>query len=288
MNKKIFKLYLIFIISFLVIFILPKPDLRIERIKHSNTNNNILIIGSSVLNHQSPCDKELIKVSDYFKNQTFISEGGLLIEEINLAIGNNKYTKKIILVITPYQLYQPNYYSQQSHFYYRQNSTFNTPFFYHPLMNKPLWRLNEDIKINNTYINRGDAATHIKHLYAKERCNNFQNYNDNILEAVYQHTNNNFIENDVQYRYLSELNSKFDLQIIVVPVYIDQHLSNNIIDSHNFQINSINLNFEKLDIKYMYLNLQNDIFNYDEPWCMCGHLSEKGRSILIKSINSLL
>jgi hypothetical protein len=287
MKIKLFIHLFLLIFTFFIVFVLPKPEMRIERLKHQVQKNEILIIGSSVLNHTSPCDKNKLKVSDYFNNIGFISEGGLLIEEVSLTINQNKKLKQIIFVLTPYQFYQNNYYSLQTHLYYENFENLIKNYDNLPFTNKTLWRINENININGVMINRGDAALKIKEEYSLNRCDNNQNLNNQLLDSIYIHTNNNFFINQYQLKYIRDLNIKFNLKVIVLPVYTSDYFNSvKIMESEKLGYDEYINFFLDNQIDFEFLDIKNDISNYDEPWCMCGHLSEKGRQILIKSIKN--
>jgi hypothetical protein len=99
MKKNILIQFIIFIVAFLVIFLIPKPDLRIEKIRSKvGPHSNQLIVGNSILEHQSPCENKRQTISKKYEYASTIGEGGLLLEEVYLSLVNNQVRKKLILI----------------------------------------------------------------------------------------------------------------------------------------------------------------------------------------------
>ena len=99
MKLSSFRQSFILIIAFLIVFFLPKPDLRVEKLRHSiSATSDVLIIGNSILEHQSPCQKKIMPVREMFKNINVIGEGGLLLEEISLAAPAKKIKNLILMM----------------------------------------------------------------------------------------------------------------------------------------------------------------------------------------------
>jgi hypothetical protein len=155
--------FIIFFGTFIFFFLIPKPDLRIMKFKHeiSQFKSETLIIGNSILEHQSGCEVKNKSVRDLFPGIAVLGEGGLLLEEIDLASAKTPY-KNLILVLSTYNFYQPLYYPVQTHFFYRDLPWINNDKHEYPYVKKNLWRLDEVIKVQNDKIKRSEASAKIK------------------------------------------------------------------------------------------------------------------------------
>jgi hypothetical protein len=288
---KLFKIhqFYILIISFLVVFFLPKPDLRVEKLRHSiSANSNVLIIGNSILEHQSPCEQKIMPVREMFKNINVIGEGGLLFEEIGLAV-HGKKIKNLIIVASTYNFFQPKYYPIQTKIYYKDYNKDWGKMSENNFAKKTLWRLDESIKYGNSHINRGEASLKIKKSYHVNRCSEFQWTDTELIEEIHKHSHNYFGSTANQLEIIDSLNHHYNLKLIVVPVWMSgSTYSSDTYLEYNSALSRIRNELTLKHIKFEILNLENDISNYDEPWCMCGHLSAKGRDKLLDSIRGLV
>jgi hypothetical protein len=288
-NKSLYYI-IIFFLAFFCVLLFPKPDLRIEKLRSSiSSESETLIIGNSILEHQSPCEKNELPVKKLFSNINVIGEGGLLLEEIELTAARNKL-KTIIVIVSTYNFFQPKYYPIQSELYYKGAESLNkldgNLLFY----KNNLWRLNEDIEVGVKYIKRSDASIEVKKNYQNKRCTDMIWTKNDLIESIHKHNHNYFESTEHQIKILKNIKDNYNLKIIIVPIMINPNTSNNYLnEEYKLSLNRIRNELNLNNIEHEVLDLGNDISNYDEPWCMCGHLSSKGRAILIESIrNSVL
>lgn len=287
MKLSSFRQPFIFIIAFLIVFFLPKPDLRVEKLRHSiSATSDVLIIGNSILEHQSPCQKKIMSVKEMFKSINVIGEGGLLLEEISLA-APGKNIKNLIIVTSTYNFFQPKYYPNQTHVYYKGYDNGWHKMSENNFAKKTLWRLDESIKYGNSQINRGEASLKIKKSYHVNRCSEFQWTDTELIEEIHKHSHNYFGSTADQLEIIDSLNRHYKLKLIIVPVWINGGTySSDAYSEYGGALSRIRDELTSRHINFEILNLENDISNYDEPWCMCGHLSAKGRDKLLDSIRA--
>jgi hypothetical protein len=285
MKKLFFRQFFIFVVAFLIVFFLPKPDLRVEKLRHSiSATSDVLIIGNSILEHQSPCQKKIMTVREMFKSISVIGEGGLLLEEISLATSHKKI-KKLIIVASTYNFFQPIYYPIQTNIYYKDHNNGGRKMLESNFAKKTLWRLDESIKYGDNHINRGEASLKIKKSYHVNRCSEFQWTDTELLEEIHKHSHNYFGSTADQLEIIDSLNQRYELKLIIVPVWMSgSTFSSDTYSEYNGALNRIRNELTSRHINFEILNLEDDISNYDEPWCMCGHLSAKGRDKLLNSI----
>jgi hypothetical protein len=290
MNKHVLTQFILFFGAFFIVFIIPKPDLRIEKFKYQLMQNlNTIIIGNSILEHQSPCDIKRSTISSIYKDASVIGEGGILLEEIYLSLPKNNTKKNLILITAPYQFSQPFYYPLQTHMYYSKNIIDYSEILNYPVVKNSLWRLDETISVNDEKIKRGEASLIIKKMASQNRCGTNKINNKQLLDAIFIHSNNNFSTLNIQYELVRKLSMNYNLTVILIPVYLsDDYISPETIFKADNQLINIEGKLKGLGINYEVLNTQNDIINYDEPWCMCGHLSAKGRIMLENVIARLV
>jgi hypothetical protein len=283
--------FIIFFGTFIFFFLIPKPDLRIMKFKHeiSQFKSETLIIGNSILEHQSGCEVKNKSVRDLFPGIAVLGEGGLLLEEIDLASAKTPY-KNLILVLSTYNFYQPLYYPVQTHFFYRDLPWINNDKHEYPYVKKNLWRLDEVIKVQNDKIKRSEASAKIKQFYIKKHCAEIDwqkiKLND-LLESINNHSHNNYLNSRVSLNIISELNKQFNLKILIVPIWTgNEVLSIGEKNKYEHNITELTKKLNNLEVNYEVVNVGNKLSNYDEPWCLCGHLSSEGRLILLKSLKN--
>jgi predicted MPP superfamily phosphohydrolase len=159
----------------------------------------------------------------------------------------------------------------------------------YPIVKKNLWRLDESILVNGIQVNRGEASLEIKRIFSKNRCGSHENGVKSLLNAIFIHSSNNFRNETGQFNLIKRINDTYDLSVILVPVYLDD--TNSSEDTRKKAIDQlidIQNNLDKMLVKYEILNIHENIKYYDEPWCMCGHLSSSGREILENTIHKML
>ena len=265
--------------------LIPKPDLRIERIAAKiDPMLDTLIIGNSILEHQSPCDESSKKLNKIIPGINIVGEGGLLIEEISLVV-NKKNIKKIIVVLSSYNFYQPIYYPIQTSIYYKGIEESKLLASNYILRKQSLWRLDDYIQLGSTVIKRGQASQIIKEEYRHNRCGKIDWRENELLETIHRHTHNNFIDISSQINILNSLNKNYDLTVLIIPIWMQPDIfENSTYQEYKDAVDRIKSELNINGIKFKLIDVNKNIENYDEPWCMCGHLSAKGRIKLMQSI----
>jgi hypothetical protein len=289
MNKSKIRIYIIFFLAFLSVFFLPKPDIRIHKLKNAISKEaNTLIIGNSILEHQTPCAEPRVSIKNLYPNASVIGEGGLLLEEISLATyGSN--IKNLIIVASTYNFFQPMYYPAQTHKFYGDDNGVLNLYLSYPLSKKNLWRLDEEIVFGGTILKRSEASLRVKTNYAANRCGAVNWKEVELLDSVHTHTHNNFENSKLQMQLLKNLNDRFNLKILIVPVWIGEDIfSKKTTLKYQSELKEISQKLNGLDVRHEVLDVSYDVSNYDEPWCMCAHLSGKGRVVLETGISKLI
>ncbi len=281
--------YSLFLAAFALVLLLPKPDARIERLGARITGENeVLIIGNSILDHQGPCEPGKPSIFTTIPEADVVGEGGLLLEEVLLASRNSENYRKVIIVGATYQLAQPYYYSIQNHLFYNKTSTFEGDVLQGGLAKKTLWRLDEDIYVDSKAINRGDASLEVKALFEQKRCAYNTDISTPITEKIFLHTYNYF---EPHFDQISKLVDKFkgaQVTFVMVEPYVDR----NLVGASNMgKFTEFNAQIEELAIdslEVVVLSTGNDVQYYDEPWCLCGHLSQRGRQLLQAQLEEIV
>ncbi|CCN47611.1 hypothetical protein MADA3029_270047 [Vibrio nigripulchritudo MADA3029] len=278
--KKII-LVLTLLVSFGIGVILPKPDPRIEKISLSiPTESPSLLIGNSIIHHNSPCDDDL-EISTSF--DAIYGSGGLLLEEIEFSL-SRKNIDSLVIVTGTYQFSQPDYYSISNQFYYQGRLSDNDNY-----SKKPLWGIEKEIVVDETSYKRSDLSNMIKIWIGDNdfRCTkniDFSNVEIKKLEEITRHSYNNFNLSKQQIQRLKRLGESFNVKLVLVQPYIFPSFSNEVKDS--FRLFNLNLREsipDNIEVRWLQ-DLENDISYYDEPWCMCGHLNYEGRKILNEAL----
>ena len=154
---------------------------------------------------------------------------------------------------------------------------------------KTLWRLDDSIKYGGSFINRGAASLKIKKAFNNNRCTEFQWKELELLEEIHKHTHNSYEITLNQMEIIESLNRHYDLNLIIVPVWMNlRTFSKDVYLEYQRAISRIRNELMEKQIKFDILNLEEDVSNYDEPWCMCGHLSPKGRDELMHHIRAAI
>jgi len=259
----------IFLMMLIVIgIIFPRPSPRIESVSFDVYSDNVLI-GSSIVDHTSKNNnKTLRKEFELMEGWSIAAKAGLTPEEVGFIMSKSNAKNERVVLLGLYSLLAYDSYNIGKYLYYTQKAKGR-------IFQKPLW--------HNPHFTQKESVAKVKQIKKsiakKVSVLNGQRY---VFDEIdYEHA---------KYTYWNYINPSLDLiesnlslllekntkVILIAPRdewvgpelsgYINRVIKFSLEKSQNVKI--IKLPYEKLS----------------EPWCLCGHLNDKG----VKAIKDLI
>ena len=265
--------YLMISCLFIILFVAvlaPKPAPRIERIalQYIKTDTNV-IFSSSILDHVSKCSDYLSVRERIDNNYLGIADGGLTIEEAYLLSKKLRIDKnKITTIFGLYSFNQPFNYQIGNHKFYTDDFTGG-------IITKANWSFRDPLKIDGKEFSPTKFNAYVAKNYGSlcKWQDEYKKVKNSIFNSIYKHKdtlNLEFIEHNI-----STIKNFSKNNIIILPPkeILSQEQYKEILKFTD-KISSENIKLIELELE-----------DYDEPWCLCGHLSKSGITKVIELLN---
>ena len=254
-----------------IVISIPKPSPRIERIAVQLENSfEKYVISSSIFDHNSNCIKGKTLREKLLPNFSGIADGGLTIEEAYFLSQRLELRRdQTVTLLGLYALNQPFSYQIGNHFFYTGMINGN-------IRSKPNWRERDPL------VFEGDELLPLEFNTKKDKiigssCNwsdQFRQVLDSIYNHIYYFNNKLHLKNVEQNIRLLKKFSKSNY-IILPPMELLNY-------KQNKEISTILELLKKHNLRIIELETE----DYDEPWCLCGHLSDTGIDKVVGFLNA--
>ena len=249
----------------------PRPSLRVESIKPQGQSDKV-VISSSILDHQSVCNTTTLR-SNFSDNYVTAGKAGLNPEEASFLINKYDFRNPVIVAGLYFLLAEQNY-ATPKHLWYRGQISGR-------LLERSPWTKTPS-KVPMEVRGGIDSETRTIRKKTHElasRCNS-QNYLPG--EPDYRHFKFNYyqLSNDwkstlhANLRLLPTLNENIVIifpEVSFIPLEYIQTL------------HELKQELTKLGVTIFIPNLA----DLDEPWCLCGHLSDQGQHRIVQLLRDL-
>ena len=256
-------LVIIFVITLGVVF--PRPSLRVEKIDVIG-NYSTAVVSSSIMDHNSVCTSSTLRrlLSNEF---TTIGNAGLNPEEVSFLINKHELSEPII-VTGLYFLFAERNYGVSKHVWYRQKIDGK-------LFEKPPWTKTKN-KIPFKVRDGIDADINlirgkVRKLQHECDASSYQISSPDLRHFEYTYYQ---LSNDWKSQVVSNLdllNTPSSNVVVIFPTQKFVPLKS------RKSMDEVEIFLGSMGVKIM----KPDLSDLDEPWCLCGHLSNRGQRKLV-------
>jgi hypothetical protein len=252
-------LLVIFLLSYILGVLVPRPSARVENIGHVNDIQKKVLVGSSIVDHNTSAGNiKNLRGEAVFNNWTVLAKAGLTPEEVDFILSGSNYdTATIILGL--YAILAPETYNTAKYIFYKGD--FNTTNFFE----RELW-------INPYRAENKKLYTSLKKTI-REKVESQGEYDFDSVD--YAHAKfgywGEFEKTEpLIKRNILKLASSKNTVILIAPT--KKMVGDQIYD----YTQKIKKTISESENKHRIIILEMEEKYLSEPWCLCGHLNGIG------------